>query len=136
FRAVRRTGVRVTLTVVGDLPPVDEPGIVSAGYLDTRTPSGHERFGQIMSAADVLVLPTRFEPVGCVFIEAMQAGLAVISNDVCAVGELVPPTCGWLVGRDAASLREALELALESSTLATKQRAAIAAGASFTWDVT
>lgn len=136
FLAVRQTGVPVTLTLVGDLPPVEESTIVATGYLDTRTSSGRERFGQIMSDADVLVLPTTFEPVGCVFIEAMQAGLAVISHDICAVGELVPPTCGWLVGRDAASLGEALELALDSSTLATKQQAAAAAGASFTWDST
>ena len=136
FREVRRKGIPVTLTAVGDLPPVEEPGVVTTGYVNTRTPRGREQFGQIMSDADVLVLPTTFEPVGCVFIEAMQAGLAVISNDVCGVGELVPPTCGWLVGRDAASLLEALELALEDSTLAARQRAATVAGASFTWDAT
>jgi glycosyltransferase involved in cell wall biosynthesis len=136
FREARRKGLPVTLTLVGDLPTINESGIFVVGYVDTSTPAGREHFHRILRSADVLVLPTTFEPVGCIFIEAMQAGLAIVSNDVCAVAEVVPPTCGWLVGRDAANLHDALHLVCESGDLASKQQAASARGAHFSWAVT
>lgn len=136
FREARWKGLPVNLTLVGDLPTTDESGIFAVGYVDTSTLAGREYFQRILHSSDVLILPTTFEPVGCIFIEAMQAGLAIVSNDVCAIAEVVPPTCGWLVGRDVVNLYDALRLACESGDLASKQQAASAHGAHFSWAMT
>ncbi|HEY0439608.1 MAG TPA: glycosyltransferase, partial [Xanthobacteraceae bacterium] len=64
-------------------------------------------------AADVFVLPSRFEGYGMAFAEAIGFGLPVIGTAVSAVPETVPPEAGILVppenaGALAAALRRLL----------------------------
>jgi UDP-glucose:(heptosyl)LPS alpha-1,3-glucosyltransferase len=48
-------------------------------------------------AADVLVLPTRYEPFGNVHLEALAAGLPVVTSRVAGGAEVVRPGCGTAV---------------------------------------
>lgn len=69
-------------------------------------------YARILSACDVLLMPSTAEAFGMMALEAMAAGRTVISFDGTAVPALThAPDCGIAVPmRDAASLRQALDL--------------------------
>jgi UDP-glucose:(heptosyl)LPS alpha-1,3-glucosyltransferase len=61
------------------------------------------------AAADVLVLPTRYEPFGNVHLEALASGLPVVTTSQAGGAEVVNPACGAVVEpRDPAALATAL----------------------------
>jgi glycosyltransferase involved in cell wall biosynthesis len=71
----------------------------------------------LMQAADLLCQPnTHPEPFGLVFVEALYAGLPVVTTDMGGPREVVTPACGVLVPPgDAGALRGALEGLLTDS---------------------
>jgi glycosyltransferase involved in cell wall biosynthesis len=74
------------ITIVGCVPP-------DAGELDSRIiVKGRvpiEEVGRYFEKADIFCMPTRLEPFGIVFIEAMAYGLPIISTRVGALPDLV-----------------------------------------------
>jgi UDP-glucose:(heptosyl)LPS alpha-1,3-glucosyltransferase len=61
------------------------------------------------AAADVLVLPTRYEPFGNVHLEALASGLPVVTTTRAGGAEIVTPACGAVVEpRDADAVATAL----------------------------
>ncbi len=81
----------VHVVVCGEGPDLDElralaaPRVHVAGALDAAA------VAVAMASADVLVLPSRFEELGSVLIEAMAAGLPSVAYDVGGVAEAVEP---------------------------------------------
>ena len=91
------------------------------------------------AAADVLVLPTRYEPFGNVHLEALASGLPVVTSAVAGGAEVVDDRCGAVVasddaagfaaaleklrGRNAAELRDAARAAAEPLTFARQVQA-------------
>jgi UDP-glucose:(heptosyl)LPS alpha-1,3-glucosyltransferase len=91
------------------------------------------------AAADVLVLPTRYEPFGNVHLEALASGLPVVTSAVAGGAEVVDDRCGAVVaaedaagfaaavdklrGRNAAELRDAARAAAEPFTFARQVQA-------------
>lgn len=71
---------------------------------------------QLMAAADVFCQPNRNpEPFGIVFIEAMNAGLPVVSSAFGGALEVIDSSCGYLVPPgDAAALAERLQHLIEA----------------------
>lgn len=65
------------------------PGITLLGNIDKNQPAGWAAFVAAYSAADVFCLPTRFEPYGVAFIEAMHFGLPCIGTEAWAVPEMI-----------------------------------------------
>ena len=65
---------------------------------------------QLMAAADVFCQANQApEPFGIVFIEALQAGLPVVTTDLGGAREILTPDCGVLVApANAAALAQAL----------------------------
>lgn len=89
-----------------------EHRIVLTGELDEK--SLHQQF----RAADLFVLPTRFEGYGMAVAQALAHGLPIISTRTGAIVELVPPEVGVLVEpNDGIALREALSRILSDSAL-------------------
>jgi glycosyltransferase involved in cell wall biosynthesis len=70
---------------------------------------------QMMRAADLFVLPSRFETFGAAIAEALASGLPVVSTTVGGIPELVDERSGRLVPPDdPVALADALADALES----------------------
>jgi glycosyltransferase involved in cell wall biosynthesis len=89
-----------------------------------------------LAAADVLVLPSIYEELGSVLLEAMAAGLPVVASAVGGIpdtlgdaGRLVPP-------RDPAALAAAVDELLDHPALAAQLGdAARRRATAFSWDV-
>ncbi|MGO8702919.1 MAG: glycosyltransferase [Candidatus Brocadiia bacterium] len=74
---------------------------------------GRERIARLMSAADVLALPSRNEGCPNVVLEALACGTPVVAARVGAVPDLLDESCGIIVPpEDPAQFAAALERAL------------------------
>jgi alpha-maltose-1-phosphate synthase len=90
FQRVRERIPEARLTIAGPpSPPVLEPGISFLGDLDKNDPDGWAGLVAAYRSADVFCLPTRFEPFGIAFIEAMCFGLPCVGTDAWAVPEMI-----------------------------------------------
>ncbi|PYO40634.1 MAG: glycosyl transferase family 1 [Gemmatimonadetes bacterium] len=90
FRSVRQRIPHTRLLIAGPrrLPDL-EPGVTFLGDLDKNQPGGWNALVAAYKGADVFCLPTRFEPFGIAFIEAMYFGLPCVGTDAWAVPEMV-----------------------------------------------
>ena len=90
FRRVRTLLPTARLIVAG--PPagyVQEPGITCVGNLDKNRPEEWAELVAAYATADVFALPTRFEPFGIAFVEAMHFGLPCVGPRAWAVPEII-----------------------------------------------
>ncbi|PYQ40135.1 MAG: glycosyl transferase family 1 [Acidobacteria bacterium] len=138
FRAVRAQLPQARLVVAGpEKLRSDEPGVVLLGHLRKRDPESRRRLQQAYEEADVFCLPTRYEPFGIVFVEAMYHGLPVVATRVWAVPEIVDDgTTGFTVPRDDENaLAERLLVLLRDPSLARRMGEAgrVRAQSRFTW---
>jgi glycosyltransferase involved in cell wall biosynthesis len=88
-----------------------------------------ERLSELYAAADLFVLPSRFEGYGMAFAEAIAHGLPVIGTTAGAIPETVPDGTGILVPPDdidafAGVLRRLIDSTTERAKLAAGARAA------------
>jgi glycosyltransferase involved in cell wall biosynthesis len=74
---------------------------------------------KVLAAADVFCQPNMGpEPFGIVFIEALAAGLPVVTTDLGAAKEIIDDSCGIIVPpKDPDQLARSLELLIESAEL-------------------
>jgi glycosyltransferase involved in cell wall biosynthesis len=90
-----------------------------------------DRVSGLMCAADVLVLPSRWEGVALTLYEAMACGIPVVATDVGGQRELVTPDSGVLVPRSTASEEaRAIAKALAGILREPERRAAMGEAAS------
>ncbi len=130
------------VVIVGDGPdrPMLERAVLDLGLRDVVTLLGavpHWRVPGVLAAGEVLALPSRYEELGSVLIEAMRAGLPVVASrtggipDLVADGEtglLVPPG-------DPVSLALALDRVLSGRESAARMRTnARLRSESYSWD--
>ena len=96
---------------------------------------------QWLAAADLVVLPSRWEGLSLTLLEALASGRPVVAADVAGLKELVTPQVGQLVPPDCpAVLAAAIAVRLaDRRRLAAEATAAAALGAQFdarrTWDL-
>jgi glycosyltransferase involved in cell wall biosynthesis len=88
-----------------------------------------ERLAEFYSAADLFVLPSRFEGYGMAYTEAIAYGVPVIGTNVGAIPDTVPSGAGILIPPDdvsalAVTLRRLMDNAPERERLAAAARAA------------
>jgi glycosyltransferase involved in cell wall biosynthesis len=121
FRRLRETMPDARLLIAGPAtPPVHEPGITCLGDLNKNTPNGWAGLVAAYGSADVFCLPTRFEPFGIAFIEAMYFGLPCVGTNAWAVPEmLIDGETGFTVPiDDVAALTDRLRRLLQDAELA------------------
>ncbi len=105
------------LLLAGDGPllwPVAR-SVAARGLAGTvRLLGARDDLPNLMAAADLLLLPSRFEGLSLVALEAMAAGLPIVASDAPGNAELLEhETSGWLVpAGDAAALAAAVLAAL------------------------
>lgn len=90
FRRVRKELPDTRLVIIG--PPdlrMSDPGVECLGFISKDGPGGWQAISAAYRAADVFCLPTRFEPFGVAFLEAMHFGLPCIGTNVWAVPEII-----------------------------------------------
>ncbi|EJW13441.1 Glycosyl transferase, group 1 [Rhodovulum sp. PH10] len=110
-----------------------ETRIVRAGAVTV------ERLACLYGAADLFVLPSRYEGYGMVFSEAASYGLAMIGTTGGATPETIPPGAGLLVAPDdVKGLSAALHRLITDHDMRSRCAAAALAGAATrpTWDET
>jgi glycosyltransferase involved in cell wall biosynthesis len=114
FRGLRLAVPDARLCVVGCRPPVREPGVEIVGPINKESPEGAKQLSSLYRDADLLCLPSRFEPFGIVLVEAMLHGLPCIGTDRCAIPEIIAAgETGWLTpDGNVVALRDRLNTAL------------------------
>jgi glycosyltransferase involved in cell wall biosynthesis len=113
------------------------PGVEYLGFLSRDTVRGREAMDEAYRSATVFCLPTRFEPFGTSFVEAMMYGLPCVGPSVWAVPEIIRhEETGLLVPpEDPGALAEALKRLLDDPALSARMGAAGRARAAehFSW---
>lgn len=99
--ALRTKTSNLVAIAIGPTPAntSDEPGykercalqetLKAEGALQDFGPMPHEEMARYLQAADIAILPSRDEPQGMAMIEAMAAGLIVISGNVGGIRESI-----------------------------------------------
>ena len=128
---------QITLTVVGmDKWPL--PGIPPSG-VDFRGVLPPSEVGALYGNHDLFVMPSRNEPFGIVFAEALAAGLPCVARNAYAMPEIVTPgISGALISKDDAhELAAAIAAVLADDELYKKcYERAPAMAAYFSWERT
>ena len=100
---LRAMGIAAHLTIVGCVPPAEfrDASVDVIPFLDKRQPADAARLSNLFAESDLLVLPTRAECYGLVFVEAAALGLPSIATRTGGVptavadgetGILLPPS--------------------------------------------
>lgn len=128
---------RVRVDVVGKASPAPFSGQIERLGLNGRVhwhgPTAEvERY---MAAADLLVLPTQYEPFGLVIVEALAMGLPVITTALAGAAPAVVPGTGLLQQDpyDAEELADLLRQGLMPGVLDAWSAAAPAAAEPYEW---
>lgn len=92
FKRVRERHPDAHLTIVGCTPAIDLPGVRVVGRVPIQQVPAY------YAKASVFCLPTKLEPFGIVFIEALAHKLPVVATNIGAVPDfVVPGENGFLV---------------------------------------
>ncbi len=83
FKRVRQRCPRATLLIVGCSPTINEPGVEVLG------PVSQERVSEYLANSTVFCMPSKREPFGIAYLEAMAAGLPVIASNLGAVPDFI-----------------------------------------------
>lgn len=136
---VRKRHPEALLHVVGGHPEgVPSDGVKVHGFIPSGSEEGARHLGQLYSEATLFCLPTRYEPFGVAFVEAMLAGLPCVGPASWAVPEIiVDGKTGWLFRDGSAKdlarvLSEAMDDPAHAQRLGLKARER--ASALFTWE--
>ena len=120
---------RATLLMAGDGPLLFDVArdVARAGLAGSvRLLGQRSDLPDLMQAADLLLLPSQFEGLSLVALEAMAAGLAIVASDVPANADMLDGgRAGWLTPGDPGALASAVVAALADPD----RRAAVASAA-------
>ncbi len=139
FELVRRAVPDAELHMVGHAPVESErPGVVAHGVLSRATPAGRTLLDELFGSASIFCMPSRYEPFGIAFVEAMNAGLACVGTTGWAMPEIIEDgKTGWLVPDGAVDeLARVLVAGLRDPSLCARMgaRGRERARARFTWE--
>ncbi|MCB9496344.1 MAG: glycosyltransferase [Fibrobacteria bacterium] len=103
LRRVRQTHPGARLAIAGTGPALERllkeiPDAISLGWCDQA------KLVEAYSAADFLVLPSRFDTFGCVVLEAMACGLPVAAYATKGPRDIVQPGASGILADSAAEL--------------------------------
>lgn len=80
FAEVRKTFPLAELHLTGHHDPVSAPGVTDHGHLKLGVPEHQQTLLDLWATSTCLVVPSRFEATGVVYVEAMYAGIPSIGT--------------------------------------------------------
>ena len=87
---LHRRGVPVQLDVVGCAPTTEVPEFVKVhGFVSKKSVEGHSKLERLFREAHFLIVPTRFEAYGLVFVEASSYGLPSLGTEIGGVTTII-----------------------------------------------
>lgn len=89
FARVREYCSQARLDIVGEHPPLDQPGVTGHGLLPRDNGAAQEQLDQLFARATAFVLPSLFDPSPIAYLEAASAGLPVIATSCGGAPELL-----------------------------------------------
>lgn len=104
--ALARRGLLQYVRIVGSLGPREKPGTKEFSFPSLE-------MAEMFKASDVFAFPTKLEAMGLVVLEAMAAGLPVVTTDVPGVRDLVESGVNGFLAREG----DAQDMARHISTL-------------------
>lgn len=115
FEQVKLRVPDAELHVVGAALPRPGPGVFFHGFVPWNVPEGRSLIEELFRTATVMCLPSRYEPFGVAFVEAMHMGVPCIGTDQWAMPEIIErDVTGWLVpDGDVGALARTLVSALK-----------------------
>jgi|SRR3989344_6077464 len=120
-------GTQIKLIIFGEgayRRPLEEQ-VKKAGLEDKVVLPGVAPIGDITAVADVFVLPSLWEGMSLVLLEAMAGGLPIVATDVSGSRELVSEANGFLVRpKDAAALAKKMQVLADDAALRVRLGAA------------
>ncbi|MCW5755418.1 MAG: glycosyltransferase [Phycisphaeraceae bacterium] len=136
-RETSRTSFRAIVAGDGELRPALEKALAAEHATDRVLMLGEvpsDRMRELMAAADIFFLPSRWEGIALVIYEAMAAGVVVVGAQVGGQAELVTPDTGILLpkatpGRESQDEPPAYAKALQALITDAPRRQAMAAAA-------
>jgi glycogen(starch) synthase len=122
---IRTPGAQLVLVGDGPERATIEEHVKRLGLCDRVHVTGfvsHERVPAVFASADVLVLPSHYEELGTVLVEAVHAGLPVVASRVGGIPDVVEDgVTGLLVApRDPGALATAVDRVLGDGALASR----------------
>jgi glycosyltransferase involved in cell wall biosynthesis len=135
FAALHDERPDARLDVVGGHPPIDQPGVVGHGLLDTREPGKRRDLAQLFSAATCFVLPSLHEPAGTVYTEAAAAALPSIGSTAGGGATVIGDAGRVVAPDDDAALLDAMRLLADPEVAARLGEEARLRSELFTWRV-
>jgi glycosyltransferase involved in cell wall biosynthesis len=95
FRTVRKKHPDAKLFIIGCEPKIDEPNCIVVGKLALSDVASY------YLKSSIFCMPTKVEPFGIVFVEAISHGLPIVASDVGALPDMVVSgKNGYLVAPD------------------------------------
>ena len=91
FQILKQSGYKVKFTVCGCVPPshFQDDDMEVIPFIDKNNPESKQRFHLLMLNHHFLVLPTRAECYGVVFVEASAYGMPIVTTDTGGIGAVV-----------------------------------------------
>lgn len=109
FRLLKRHCSQARLTVIGCNPPVSGDGIRFLGFLDKQDPAQAAVLENAYKQATIFCMPSLWESVGLVYMEAAQYGLPVVMLKGQGREDLFPESMALILDSpDAGDLASAL----------------------------
>jgi UDP-glucose:(heptosyl)LPS alpha-1,3-glucosyltransferase len=123
---------RVHIALVGRRPPTDYADVIQRLGLGEQVHyhGPTDDVGRWHAGADLLVLPTQYEPFGIVIVEALASGLPVVTTRLAGAAEAVEHgVTGWLQDDpyDVDELTALLRAALDADLVEAGRHAALGA---------
>lgn len=99
FEKVRAAVPQAELHFVGGVPQdARQRGVVLHGFVSRATPAGAALLDELFASASLFCMPSRYEPFGIAFVEAMLASLPCVGTRAWAMPEIIDDgNTGWLV---------------------------------------
>lgn len=98
FSKVRKEIPDARLILVGQDLSVDQPGVKCLGFINKRSRDGAKKLRDLYREASLFVMPSYYDALGNVFIEAMAHKVPCIGADCCAMPEIiVQNNCGYVI---------------------------------------